>query len=202
MTQEIWKEVKGFQGLYEVSNLGRIKQLERMRTGKRSNSKMKECIKKVCHHAHGYSTVTLMTNKRFLVHRLVAIAFIPNPNNYAEVNHIDWNKKNNSVENLEWCTRKYNLIHAYQNPIVMINAKSPKKIEAGKKATRNRAMGINVYKDGVFVKYFETAGDCATYFGWKEYSNIYAVMNGKYKQHKGYTFEKVDKAKEALKAIS
>ena len=114
--QEIWKDVVGYEGLYQVSNLGRIKTFERKRFKKIENSFLmkktgREIIMKTSKNCGGYETVCLHRNgeiKQFKVHRLVAMAFIPNPNNLPQINHKDENKANNSVENLEWCTERYN----------------------------------------------------------------------------------------------
>ena len=115
--EEHWKPIIGFEGLYEISNLGRVKSLSRYVKSK-ANSKMKipERILKTGKNKCGYALVVLMkNNKRHnkLVHRLVAEAFINNPENYAVVNHIDGNKQNNNVSNLEWCSTSYNVKHAY-----------------------------------------------------------------------------------------
>lgn len=91
-------------GLYEVSNFGNIRSLK-------NSIILKPYIK------NGYLAVNLFggVQKHFYVHRLVAEAFIPNPKHYKEVNHIDCNKSNNNVSNLEWCNRKQNLQHSYDN---------------------------------------------------------------------------------------
>ena len=111
--QEIWKDIKGYEGLYQVSNMGRIKSLKRKVKNKNgyriANEKI---IKPVLTDTCKYYAVGLHKNKKrktLLVHRLVAINFIPNPNNYTEVNHKDENKQNNNVNNLEWCNHKYNM---------------------------------------------------------------------------------------------
>lgn len=97
--EENWKDIQGFEGIYQISDRGRIKSLKR-----------NKCLK-LGPNPTGYITVQLHKNgdiKGFSVHRLVAEAFIPNPNNYKEVNHIDEDKTNNCKENLEWCTHQYN----------------------------------------------------------------------------------------------
>lgn len=102
--EEIWKDVKGYEGLYQVSNLGRIKSFNYMNTGK-------EKILKNRLDKGGYYSIVLYKNGKYInkkVHRLVAEAFIPNLDNLPQVNHKDENKLNNRVDNLEWCTAKYN----------------------------------------------------------------------------------------------
>lgn len=118
--EEIWKDVKDYEGLYQVSNLGNIRSVDRIinhqydiNTGIKNKTRtiygklLKLYIGKT-----GYFQVTLSSQKRkpkvVYIHRLVAQAFIPNPKNLPEVNHKDENKLNNKVENLEWCTRDYN----------------------------------------------------------------------------------------------
>ena len=101
---EVWRDIKGYEGRYQVSNLGRVKSLNYNRTGV-------EQVMSPRHNENGYAIVILSDfGKRDyqLVHRLVAQAFIPNPNNYPVVNHKDENPSNNNVDNLEWCTVRYN----------------------------------------------------------------------------------------------
>lgn len=103
--EEIWKDIKGYEGLYQVSNLGNIKSLNYNKTGK---EKILKPTKQSCN----YLRITLSKNgkgKIFLIHRLVAETFLPNPYNLPQVNHKDENTENNCVENLEFCDRKYNI---------------------------------------------------------------------------------------------
>ena len=104
MKGEIWKDVKDYEGLYQVSNLGRVKSLNYRRTGK-------EGIMKPQKDRCGYLQIKLCKygkDKQCRINRLVAQAFLENPEGYTDVNHIDENKQNNCVENLEWCSRSYN----------------------------------------------------------------------------------------------
>lgn len=110
-TKEEWRDISGYEGIYQVSNLGRVKMLG---NNNANNPEFKkERIKgTVCSKGTNYYVfVSLSKNGKSetkKVHRLVAEAFIPNPNNFPQVNHKDENKSNNSVSNLEWCDGKYN----------------------------------------------------------------------------------------------
>lgn len=109
--REVWKDIKGYEGLYQISNLGRVKSLSRIVVFRGRERLQKETILREATSRKGYSLVSLQkegTAKTQKVHRLVAKAFIPNQQNYPQVNHKDENKKNNCVDNLEWCDCKYN----------------------------------------------------------------------------------------------
>lgn len=114
---EIFKDVPGYEGLYQVSNLGRVKSLNYNHTGK-------EKILKPGIEQWGYYHIILQKNcirKKYRLHRLVAEVFLPNPNNFDQVNHKDENKKNNRVDNLEWCTCSYNVRYSQAKPCACFN---------------------------------------------------------------------------------
>jgi hypothetical protein len=115
LLNEIWKDIVGYEGLYQVSNLGRVKSLPKYdRLGRFHN----ECIKASVNNGNGYLVVNLKHNgsqQMKTVHRLVAETFLINPTNLTDINHKDGNKSNNVVTNLEWCTRSENMTHAVKN---------------------------------------------------------------------------------------
>lgn len=119
--KEIWKDIPDYEGLYQVSNLGRVKSLARImpNSGTYGNYfTVKEKILKPHLHKTGYCSVKLSKNGkiyRITVHKLVATLFIKNPNNYPIINHKDENKSNNRADNLEWCTTKYNNNYGTRN---------------------------------------------------------------------------------------
>ncbi len=112
MVNEIWKDIEEYEGLYQVSNIGRVKSLYRIVEGGRSkNQVVPERILSTPVNSRGYPIVMLRNRgkkKSINVHRLVAMTFIPNPNRLPQVNHRDEDKCNNHVSNLEWCNSQYN----------------------------------------------------------------------------------------------
>ncbi len=112
---EEWKDVKGYEGIYLVSNFGRVMSLFREVWGGKGFYKIKTRLIKPAANEKGYKIVTLSKNgkhRTFKVHRLVASAFINNSENKPQVNHIDGNKLNNNSDNLEWCTNSENQLHS------------------------------------------------------------------------------------------
>jgi hypothetical protein len=109
---EEWRDIEGYEGMYQVSNFGRVKSFKR-----KNVIIMKDCINNM-----GYCLVCLWVdkgNKKMKrVHRLVAQAFLPNPNGFPSVNHKDMNQINNRVDNLEWCDQTHNIRHAHKNRFI------------------------------------------------------------------------------------
>lgn len=126
-----WKAVKGYEGLYEVSNMGDVRSINRIvvdKNGRTKNLKGKELfftISKVDKHGHlPRASVQLWKNNTCVlkhIHRIVAETFIPNPENKPTVNHIDGNPLNNCVDNLEWATYSENQIHAYKTGLTSVS---------------------------------------------------------------------------------
>lgn len=173
---EIWKDIPNYEGLYQVSNFGKVKTLKII-NDKARHPKTK--ILKQCKNSSGYLIVNL-SNKTKRTHRLVAEAFIPNPNNYPCVNHKDGNKENNCVSNLEWCTYSHNNTEAYRLGL----KEGALKNKTGKNYPR-KVYVIGMYKDGNLIEKFYGSGEV------KRKYNFYpiAIINcckGKYKKMYGY----------------
>lgn len=114
---KIWKPIQGYESIYKISNYGEVLALPSKGSGKISDF----LLLKSFDNGRGYRAITLVNNRvrrNFYLHRLVAIHFIDNPFNHNQVNHIDGNKTNNIVSNLEWCSRKANMQHASINGLL------------------------------------------------------------------------------------
>lgn len=172
---EIWVDIRGYEGIYMVSNFGRIKSLPRMIFNGNGHYLSKEKILNGSKNINGYLQVELL-GKPTLIHRIVAHEFIPNQETKPQVNHINGNKTDNRVENLEWCTNGENQIHAYKNGL---NKRSEK---AGK--PKRKVCQIDL-KTGETIRIFESIADVKKHFG-KNKVNISQVCNGNRKSCLGF----------------
>lgn len=176
---EIWKDIEGYEGMYQVSNMGRVRALDRVKPNS-GGQIAKGHILPQSDNGHGYRFVSLWKfnkGRRFYVHRLVASAFIPNPNNFPIINHKDENKSNNRYENLEWCTQKYNI--NYGNHM--------KRLKESYIANGNNRP-IDVYdKNGAFLKTFDCSNEVCKELGVHR-RGLYLVCQGVAKSYKGYRF--------------
>ena len=179
--EEIWKDIKGFEGKYQISNIGRIKRLSNfiVRNNGRKQS-WKEKILNPTKDSSGYYTIRSCKKNNIKegksitlrIHRLVAEAFIPNPNNYNYINHIDCNKENNVWTNLEWCTNEYNVKQAWATGLC-----------------DNQKKKINQYDlQGNFIRSYESAREAERLGGFRN-QNIAHCCKNKQKTHYGYIWK-------------
>lgn len=162
--KEEWKDIEGYEGLYQISNYGRVKSLKRECWNGKAWFTKKEKILKCIIRKDGYARVCLCKDgktKDVLVHRLVAIAFIPNPNNLPQVNHKDENKEKNHVSNLEWCDSSYNANYgtrverATKNKPNMKGENNPMYGKIGELAPTSKKI-VQLTLEGEFVKIWES----------------------------------------------
>ena len=167
--EEIWKDIKGFEDKYQVSNLGRIKSL------KDKNGKYREKILKQCITQKGYLSIYLSLESKkytYTIHRLVAQTFIPNTENKPQVNHIDGNKSNNIVSNLEWCTNSENQKHAWEHGLSVNKGQKP--------------VGAYDINDNLILS-FNSIEEAAKYFN-KKRVNIDNALHHKQNQKTAYGY--------------
>jgi len=181
--KEIWATVTGWESFYEVSNLGRVRSKERIvnvRNGKKRT--IKERILFPFTTKSGYLCVKLTLGRveeHKYIHRLVAQAFIPNPNNYPQINHKDEDKTNNIVQNLEWCTNKYNINYGHTiEKIRKSNINHPSKSKPV----------VQIDKNGNVVSEFVSASEATRIVGTSKSncSSILGVCRGENKTAFGF----------------
>ena len=164
--QEIWKDIPEYEGKYQASNLGRIKSLNYNGTGKEKLLSIQK--------TGNYNHIILNKNgkkKNYSIQKLIALTFIPNPNNYKEINHKDENTRNNHVDNLEWCTHTYNINYGTRK------AKVKEKL----------SIKINQYDlKNNFIKTWDCMNDAIRYY---KNIHIHDVCKGKRKTASGYKWE-------------
>jgi len=172
---DTWKNVVGYDGLYSVSEYGSIINL---RSGKVLNPS---------DNGIGYLVITLTygEKKSFLIHRLVAIAFIDNPMNYKTVNHKDGNKRNNHISNLEWCTQKQNILHSINT--LGKDHKHTNKDKVGALNWNSKEV-IQFNLDGSFVAKYGSSTEAFRETGI-DFSSIQKVCLGKRKSAGGFRWE-------------
>lgn len=174
MYQEKWKPVHGYEGYYEVSNLGNVRGVDRVVKDKSGNTRLVRGrkIAKSTHYRNGYMSVMLSRDceqKRFTVHRLVAEAFVSNPHGYPEVNHKDENKENNAAENLEWCTHLYNNRYGTKQ----------------ERLSKLRSRRVVMMRDGKALKTYPSETEAAAAVGGVQ-SGVSACCRGITSLYKGY----------------
>lgn len=176
---EIWKDIEGYEGQYQISNLGNVRSLDRkVMCGNNSYREIKGCnlvLRK--NNKTGYIQIKLLKkckHKVFSVHRLVAKAFLPNPYNLPEVNHINEIKTDNRAENLEWCDRKYNL--EYSNICI-------------KGAYSQRRKVVQLTLNGEFVAEYDSISDAGRKTGVPRETIGKCCRGNKYKSTGGYKWQ-------------
>lgn len=182
--KEKWKDIEGYEGLYQVSTYGNVKSLDRcVRSRWGTKKPVKGQLLKADKTIHGYLQVSLskpgLSRKRYKVHRLVAMAFIPNPQNLSQVNHKDEDKTNNRFDNLEWCDGFYNQRYG--------TCSERKHI----KLTNHPLKSIKVEqltKDGEHIDYYPSAREAARQTGISQ-GNISCVCCGRHSLAGGYKWK-------------
>lgn len=175
MMEEVWKDIEGYEGKYQVSNLGRVRSLPRPKTSRNAHGEFtfttKPKILKAFEQNGGYQRISFGKGKdkvAIFVHRLVAQAFIPNPDNLPHINHKDENPKNNRADNLEWCNAEYN--NSYGNHI--------------ERCKRHQAVE-QLTIDGQFIQRFNSIKEAAEATGCRA-TSIQGCCKGRFKSSLGY----------------
>lgn len=196
---EVWKPIENYEGYYEISNTGKIKSLERKANTKNSSSRKVNSRDIKLTNNGMYYVVGLAKSGRtrqHYVHRLVAQAFIPNPENLKFVNHKDGDKLNNKVDNLEWCTIEYNNRHAFKNGLIKIAKGRENKMFGRYGKNANKSKPVYQYDlDYNFIKKWDCQRDVQRELGFSEKSISNCVL-GNQKTAYGYIWLK--KLKESV----
>jgi hypothetical protein len=175
---EIWKDIVGYEGKYLVSNRGNVKALNHVYTDKRGNEYLrKEKILEVSA-SGGYLLVNLLA-KTHKIHRLVAEAFIPNPNNFPYINHKNSARHDNHIDNLEWCTQNMNVHHS---------------INEGTSAVFHQRKRIAQYSlNGEFIREWDSIHEATISLGKEgQHGNLRKVCQGKRNSFAGYIWKFID----------
>lgn len=196
---EEWRDIEGYEGLYQISSEGRVKSLKRIA---RNNHTVDSKIRKPKIDKDGYCCVSLWidgVSKEYFIHRLVAQAFVPNPENKPCIDHINTDRTDNRVENLRWCTHKENT----NNPISRekflhnrykvegerrISIYKPTKEAIAKMAEKHKKP-VGMYKDGNLIKRFDSAADAEREDNNLKFMSISAACNGRLKTYRGYEWK-------------
>ena len=178
---EEWKDIQGYEGIYQISNHGRVRSVDRIGyqkhwQGGQSRYLHKGKILRHTFNANGYPIITLTKNgehKTFTIHRLVAFHFIPRVDGKDCVNHLDANPKNNHISNLVWCTQSENIQYAYDH---------------GTKTPPHERKVSQFDLDGNFIKEWKSQAEIERVLGIYQ-ANIYKVCSGKRKQAGGFKWK-------------
>lgn len=189
--EEEWKDIEGYEDIYKVSNLGRVKSLQREVYNTKSSKRLiKESIMSVRRESHQYDYVTLYKgnrHKRAYIHRLVAKAFVLNPCNYPDVNHKNEVKRDNRSENLEWCDKKYNNNYG-TGKRRMIESRNAHNVWNAEKE-------VHMYdKKGDYIRSFRSIVEASKFLNVSE-NSIRPTVNKSNRSASGYMFSTEKKEK-------
>lgn len=186
-TIENWRDIAGYEGLYEVSTCGRVRSLDMFVRNRNGCSLRKGRILRPRLVGSGYQQVNLHKNgkkKNHYIHRLVANEFLPNPKHFKEVNHINECKDDNRAENLEWCDRSHNINYGTRNQRVSKALRGKPNIACSKRVAQ---IDVNTNE---LIKIWPSTKECGRY-GFVQ-QNISDCCRGKRKVHKGYRWSYIE----------